>query len=95
MEIIKNYKLSENDIELLKNILPDNPCCDCYIGSACCGCPEGGKYERQVKPYKEAGIYEIALNIKKSRMIKRIIKAREEELEALINSIPQEVREFC
>lgn len=44
--------------------IPDSPCAKCDAGWACCGCPAGMAYNEDMKPYKEAGIMNIAIQLK-------------------------------
>lgn len=52
----------KEDVELIKRYLPDSPCKSCDAGIGCCGCPEQRDYEATyVKPLKDAGVYEYAV----------------------------------
>lgn len=61
--------LSKEDIDLLKEVLPMNPCRKCSINArmGCCGCVEKCIHEQKLKPYNETGILELALQISYQR----------------------------
>lgn len=46
--------------------IPDSPCAKCDMGMACCGCPADTAYREDMKPYKEAGIMNIAIQLKRA-----------------------------
>lgn len=76
---------------MLKNIrIPPNPCAKCYDGKhgACCGCLLGRKYDEEVKPYKDAGIYEIAFKVLEASDILKQQKELERKRLALLKDIP-------
>ncbi len=65
-------KLSDEDINLLKHDIPDSPCMSCRMCSACCGCNKGDEYNKIIKPYKDNGIYDYALQIKELKNLKNV-----------------------
>lgn len=65
MKRITNVLIEDSDYELLEKVLPDNPCDGCGAGVGCCGCPSGKDYGEKVKLYKDAGIYEVAMAVKR------------------------------
>lgn len=91
MEKTVSVRFTRNDIDMLKNIrIPPNPCTGCYDGKhgACCGCLLGRKYDEEVKPYKDAGIYEIALKVLEASNILKQQKELERKRLALLRDIP-------
>lgn len=88
------YEFDERDKVLLNIPLPHNPCDDGYCGPECCGCPDARKYAELVKPYRDAGIYEIARNIEKIKAINEQVRKLEKELNKANEGIPTEVRAF-
>ena len=85
MKRTENILIEDSDYELLQNVLPDNPCDRCSLGMACCGCPEGRDYSEKVKPYKDSGIYEAALAVKR-------INTAGNKMAGLQNEIKKECR---
>lgn len=65
MKGTENILIEDSDYELLQKVLPDSPCDSCGAGMACYGCPEGRNYSEKVKPYKDSGVYEAALAVKR------------------------------
>lgn len=95
MRIIQTVEFTTEDRELLKQLLPKNPCDGCGDVIGCCGCPDGRDYAEKVRPYKDANIYDIALTIRRIYDIKHNIRLEEEESEHLKNSIPKELFINC
>ena len=91
MKEVVTYQFDEDDIELLKKELPDNPCAvKCnggFIG--CCGCPDVYKYEDAVKIYKDKGIFDIALEIKSVKDNQEKIKELEEKSRQIERKYPE------
>lgn len=44
MRIIQTVEFTDEDKELLKQLLPKDPCNGCSNTLGCCGCPEGYNY---------------------------------------------------
>lgn len=80
MKVTQVYEFSDADLKLLQETLPDNPCDDCPDRHYCCGCPKQSKYVEQIKPYKYAGVYDIACSIKEYRKINSRIKHYQREI---------------
>ena len=78
-----NILIEDSDYELLQEVLPDSPCDSCDLGLACCGCPEERNYSEKVKPYKDSGVYEAALAVKR-------INTAGSKIEDLQNEIKKE-----
>lgn len=95
MKIIQTVEFTDEDRELLKQLLPKDPCNGCILGVGCCGCPEGYDYAEKVRPYKDANIYDIALGIRKIHDIKQNMKLEEDEIKNLMESIPEELFVNC
>lgn len=74
-------------MELLKKELPDNPCFKCSQRCACCGCPDGKKYRQAVQPYRDRGIYELALKLKRQKKIQREIMVLKNESKNITDEI--------
>ena len=91
MRTIQTVEFTAEDRELLKQLLPKNPCDGCGFGVGCCGCRESRDYEEKVRPYKDANIYDIALTIRKIHEIKQSIRLEETEIEHLRSRIPKEL----
>ncbi len=83
MKITENILIEDSDYELLQEVLPDSPCDSCDLGLACCGCPEERNYSEKVKPYKDSGVYEAALAVKR-------INTAGSKMEDLQNEIKEE-----
>ena len=46
--------------------IPDCPCAKCNVGMACCGCPADTAYKKDMKDYKDNGIMDIAIQLKRA-----------------------------
>ena len=55
--------LEDGDKTLIFSKLPEDPCKKCDMGIACCGCPNGAKYQERIRPYKEHNVLELAQKI--------------------------------
>lgn len=79
----------ENDKELLKKELPNNPCTGCYLnGNGCCGCAKGSEYSKILKPYKEANILDIALKNKKRLDLIKDIEDKRKKVREIEENLP-------
>lgn len=101
MEINQTYQFSDEEIKMLENPLPHNPCKYCSGKEYCCGCQKGREYVHKITKYKELGIYDIARNIQEAHNIqasirdfKNKIRSLQTELKVVKSCIPQEVLEF-
>ena len=83
MKRTENILIEDSDYELLQEVLPDSPCDSCDLGLACCGCPVERNYSEKVKPYKDSGVYEAALAVKR-------INTAGSKMEDLQNEIKEE-----
>ena len=68
MKKVEIIEYTQEDYELLKKPLPNDPCSTCRAGYECCGCPEEREYASKVKPYKDAGIYEVAVLLNRRKI---------------------------
>lgn len=84
-------RFTEEDKEMLRKKLPDNPCLNCGMRFGCCGCVEAENYQEEIEPYKEAGIYDIACALQKIDTLKQNILSAEEEMKNIIETIPEEI----
>lgn len=93
MKIEQNIIFTDEDFELLKKELPNNPCikCDTRIKGYCCGCPQGRDYDISIEPYKNNDILDIALYIKRYKDTLREIKKHEWELTKIRENLPLEI----
>ena len=101
MKINQTYQFSDEEIKMLKNPLPYNPCEYCSGKEYCCGCQKEREYVHKITKYKELGIYDIARNSQEAHNIqarirdfKNKISRLQTELEVVKSCIPQEVLEF-
>lgn len=83
MEKVTTIKFTNEDIQMLKRPIPDNQCEICSDAGACCGCPTGKRYEDAVKPYKDAGIYAIAIMLRRKAAIRKEIEKLNAETEKI------------
>lgn len=81
MKKIVTYEFTEEDKKLLATPLPDHPCEGCIDSIGCCGCSKGRAYTEAIKPYKEAGIYDIAVKLKELETLQSKRKALQIEIE--------------
>lgn len=91
--IQKSEGFTEKSLELLKKLLPKNPCSTCEMGPACCGCTEGREYLERVKPYKELGIYDIACELRDIASMEKEIKEKQKEVADMKAKLPKEIRQ--
>ncbi len=91
--IVKQY--SDQDKELLRKELPDNPCNKCsYVERiSCTGCYLKSDYDSAVAPYKDAGIYDEALKVKEKTKLKREIKKMHEMVRCIDQYLPDFLQE--
>ena len=101
MKINQTYQFSDEEIKMLKNPLPYNPCEYCMGQEYCCGCQKEREYVHKITKYKELGIYDIARNIQEVyriqasiRDFENKIRSLQTELKVVKSCIPQEVLEF-
>ena len=83
MTVTQTYEFSDNDVKLLQKILPDNPCNGCSDKHCCCGCPSQSKYIATITQYKDAGLYNIACDIKEYHRINLKIECYQKEISEL------------
>lgn len=82
---------TDEDFELLSKPIPFNPCDYCRAGYSCCGCPSRTEYDKKIKPYKDAGIFEYAVTLREIRAANELIKNTKRELNSLIDTLPDEI----
>lgn len=96
----REYSFDNEDLKLLKETLPGNPCEKCSPNErmVCCGCPDRREYDKVIKVYKDHNIYEIACAINKvdalvdeEARLKTQIKAVKHDIAKAISSIPDEI----
>ena len=74
--------LEDGDKLLIFSKLPEDPCKSCGSGIACCGCPDGTKYQNKIKPYKDHDVLEWAIKSNKYySLIKQIESLQKEQKE--------------
>ena len=83
--------LEDEDLVLLRKVIPADPCKGCPDVMGCCGCNEGKRYSEEVKPYKDAGIYEIAKTIRTIADKTELLSKTHKEIDSLKASLPAEV----
>lgn len=91
MKIEQNIIFTDEDFELLKKELPNNPCCKCRDSLACCGCSSGDIYNKAIMPYKDNNILEIALKIKEYKQALKSINEQQGKLDVIRGEIPSEL----
>lgn len=91
MKIEQNIIFTDEDFELLKKELPNNPCIKCRDVSYCCGCPNGHIYNKIIKPYKDSNILDMALKIKGYKDTLKLINELQDKLDDIRGEIPSEV----
>lgn len=94
MKTISTNIFTDEDIELLKTPLPKDPCTTCGIEIVCCGCPKGSEYGEIIRPYKQAGIYELACKLKTREYRLKEIKACEKEIEEIEKEFPEDIKKL-
>ncbi len=87
---------TDEDKEMLKQPLPDNPCnhplCDGHAAE-CFGCEEYHKYKEIVKLYEERGLLQITSYYKRINNILKEIKRYEKEVRSLAKELPDFLQE--
>lgn len=92
--------ITEEDIKLLEVVLAknlSNPCeqCDAAMDGSCCGCPEGIKYEREVKIIlRENNLLEFYTDIIKYRNNLKKIEELQNTNKDIKKSMPDEFKKF-
>lgn len=98
----KEYSFDNEDLKLLKEMLPGNPCDKCGPNErmACCGCPDRREYDKVIGVYKDRNIYEIACAIHKvdalvdeETRLKTQIQALKNDIALTISLIPDKICE--
>lgn len=94
MRIEQNIIFTNEDLELLKKELPNNPCtkCDAHIRGYCCGCQQRIDYDKMVKIYRDNNIYDIALEIKKINELEKSINKMRKNQEDILSNLPKEIK---
>lgn len=95
------YTFSDDDLKLLKQPIPINPCSHCLDSGSCCGCPKERDYCTAIKPYRDANILifaDIIRNIRNKRceadrLLKHSKELNREANDALL-SLPGQLREI-
>jgi hypothetical protein len=86
----------DGDIELLRKVLPDNPCEHpvCKSQAAfCCGCLNYKKYQENIAEYRKRGILDIALKLKERDDAMKQIAALQQKINTIEKSIPEGIIE--
>lgn len=79
MKIESKFMFDPEDIRLLRNPLPENPCSSCNR-SNCSGCEDVDAYQKVIQIYKDRRILEIAMLLKNRRLIHQQLKSLTEML---------------
>lgn len=91
----KRYIFSEEDYKLLKKPIPVSPCRDCGCGilnkSTCSGCDKYTKYQREIKPFEDNNLVNIAVLLKRYYTIQREINQLNIEICQVLTDLPDEV----
>ena len=88
---VTTYIFDFDDYKLLHSILPNNPCHSCSENNSCCGCPSGDSYSKKIRPYRDNGIYELALELKSADdALKSILNHLDSFFECIDN-----LKEYC
>lgn len=95
------YTFSDDDLKLLKQPIPINPCSHCLNFGSCCGCPEERDYCTAIEPYRDANILifaDIIRNIRNKRceadrLLKHSKELNKEANDALL-SLPEQLRKI-
>ena len=96
----REYSFDNEDLKLLKETLPGNPCEKCSPSErmVCCGCPDRREYDKVIEVYKDHNIYEIACAIHtvdalvdEETRLKTQIKAVKHDIALAMSSIPDEI----
>lgn len=84
---------SEEDMELLKKELPDNPCLSCGINyTICSGCSESSAYKNKINVYRDRNIFDFAKTLKDIHKLGLSIKDMQNKVEKLTSELPEEVK---
>ena len=74
MKIESKSMFDPEDIRLLRNPLPENPCLKCNRRN-CSGCEDLNTYQKVIQIYKDRRILEIAMLLKNRRPIHQQLKS--------------------
>ena len=67
MEIVKQNIITDEDYNMLRGYIPDNPCNSCGVGMGCCGCDKETNYRQIIKKYKDNNLFEPMICVKHIR----------------------------
>lgn len=88
MKKITKYVFDDEDRRLLSIEIPDNPCHKCYLkANGCCGCSDGDKYNKAIKPYKERNILDLAFKFKRMHKLQDEIEEIKKEIDEIAKEI--------
>lgn len=89
------YNFTQEDYDLLKKKIPNNPCtkCTAYYDGSCCGCYEGRQYSRAIRPYEDKDILDFAKEIKNYHDILDNIEKSKQKLKEIKNKLPEGIVE--
>lgn len=97
---IETIIFSETDLNLLSQEVNLSPCATkcAYLSSmekaVCCGCPERRKWEEKVKPYKDRGILDYALQLTNIRLIRQKYGPESYPYKDAVVELPNKLREI-
>lgn len=95
------YTFSNDDLKLLIQPIPINPCSHCLDSGSCCGCPEERKYQTIIKPYRDNNLLVFADTIRNirnkryeaDRLLKHSKELNKEANDSLL-SLPEQLRKI-
>jgi len=80
--IVTTFKIENNDYELLKTPVPEDPCIHCPNHYGCCGCPKSRERDEIIKPLKQAGVFEVQQKVQEVKELQQELKYIEKTIEA-------------
>lgn len=86
------YIFTEEDKELLKKGLPENPCDNCDAGRSCCGCQKERDYQKISQPFKDANIYDIALSVRRHAFLANQVQIMRKEMQTINEALPDFIK---
>jgi len=84
MKVKTELIFEDGDINLIKTILPKNPCTDCPAKGRCNGCYKHGEYAKAINPIKAANVLEYALMYNRAIEIEGFLEDLTKEKQKLV-----------
>ena len=78
--VVTNVKIKDNDYDLLKIRIPEDPCINCINRYACCGCSKKKEVNAVIRSLKDAGIFEAQQKVQEVKELQLKLKEMEQTI---------------